>query len=281
MTAIEAAGPLARGRVRQALWGLARLLRAVGVCVLGGMAAGALVGGAGSRLAMRASGAMTDAGGRTLVTENGNILGRFTVDGTGFLVAFGVLAFGVVGGVSYAAARAWLAPTRRRGLVFGGLLLAAYGMVTLEARNVDFTRFGRPTVNVVLFASLYLLFGIVAVAAADRLERAVPALPPSRRLGLRGVLAVLPALGAGAFGTGLLLVLTRATMAGSFRGDPRDAGFALGIAVFVAVVWAAAIGSRVRVRWPASGRWAAVVVAVPVVGGAIVTIREVAAILGS
>src|SRR5207248_3256002 len=85
-----------------------RLLRTGTVGMLGGMAAGALVGGFGGRLMMRVLAATSGDGAQGLLTEADERIGRITTDGTiGILIFVGV-AGGVVGGLLYVVLRRWL-----------------------------------------------------------------------------------------------------------------------------------------------------------------------------
>ncbi len=160
------------------IWRLLRFARAVGVGALSGIAAG-LIGGAGARVAMRISGALTGPECVRLVTENGNDCGVITGGGTAFLVIFGAMAFGAAGGVLYASLRPWLAGLgRRRGLVFGLALFAIAGTSIVDSGNDDFQRFGTPAVNVLVFFLLFPLFGLAVANFHDRVDRRFPNFPP-------------------------------------------------------------------------------------------------------
>src|SRR5688572_9773063 len=101
------------------------LMREIGIAGLAGALAGVLVGGLGSRVAMRISGAMTDSALVGLArTDNGNILGDITFGGTLALVIFVGFIPGVLAGLFYAATQPWLRPLGRwAGLAFGMALL--------------------------------------------------------------------------------------------------------------------------------------------------------------
>lgn len=163
----------------RSFWRLAdALLRPAGAGVAAGIAAG-LVGAGGSRVAMRIVGAASDPC-RGLVTENGNPCGVFTAEGTiGLIVFVGIFA-GVGGGALYAAYAPWLRGLgRRRGLVFGLLLLAGLGFTVFQPDNADFERFANPVTNIATFAVLFPLFGVIVAPVADAIERRLPHLPPS------------------------------------------------------------------------------------------------------
>ena len=151
------------------------VLQSIGIGVVVGFLAGVVVGGIGSRIAMYISGLLTDpAVCPFLLTGNGFRCGVFTVSGTVALLVTGAFG-GIFGGLIYAAVRPWVpgSSKRRRGLIFGTALLAAAGPAVIDANNVDFRRFGPPTVNVAMYAVLYPLFGLMLVPLYERLERFV------------------------------------------------------------------------------------------------------------
>lgn len=147
-------------------------LRLVGSAGFAGALVGLLVAGVGGRVAMRISGALTDPALAGQETANGNLLGAITFGGTAALVVFVGLFAGVLGGVAWAALRPWFAPLGRwRGLAFGlyGLGLAGSGVIDMN--NFDFQRFGPVALNIALFASLFVLFGLLVVPVERRVEQ--------------------------------------------------------------------------------------------------------------
>ena len=102
------------------------------VFVAGGLA-GLLVGGLGSRVAMRIAALTARHVAQGLTTEAGATVGRITLEGTVFLVLFAGVGSALVGTAFYPTTRAWL-PRRRwvRGLAFGGLELAVFGTTLLD-----------------------------------------------------------------------------------------------------------------------------------------------------
>lgn len=185
------------------------VLREAGLAAVAGGLAGILIGGIGSRVAMRISGAMSDPDMvGSARTANGNILGAVTAEGTLALVFFGGLLPGLLGGLIYVAARPWLRPLGRwGGLAYGLVLLAAVGSSVLEPFNIDFRKFGSPQLNVALFALLFPLFGIAIALLADVAERRVTETRTTstsallKIFGLVGVVLVLLFFGPSAVGS--------------------------------------------------------------------------------
>ena len=145
------------------------------VFVAGGLA-GLLVGGLGSRVAMRIAALTARDVAQGLTTEAGATVGRITLGGTVFLVLFAGVGSALVGTAFYLTTRAWL-PRRRwvRALAFGGLELAVFGTTLLDPGNPDFTILGRPLLNVLLFGSLFVLHGVVLVMLGEPCGRVVMA----------------------------------------------------------------------------------------------------------
>ncbi|MGH2679958.1 MAG: hypothetical protein ACRDG8_05665 [Actinomycetota bacterium] len=175
---------------------VAAWLRETAIVVVGCGIAGILVGGIGSRLAMRLA-AIAAPEARGMVTENGNVVGDITVGGTfGLLVIAGV-GSAIVGAAAALVLRPWL-PRRTvaRGLVFGGFLLPLGGGVVVDAGNADFSILGDDLLNVTVLSMLFVAFGLVAAGTIGILEGRVPpaaALTPRRwGLSMLCALAVVP-----------------------------------------------------------------------------------------
>jgi hypothetical protein len=143
------------------------------VFVAGGLA-GLLVGGLGSRVAMRIAALAARGGAQGLTTEAGATVGRITLEGTVFLVLFAGVGSALVGTPFYLTTRAWLPrPRWVRALAFGGLELAVFGTTLLDPGNPDFTILGQPLLNVLLFGSLFVLHGVVLVMLVGPCGRVV------------------------------------------------------------------------------------------------------------
>lgn len=144
---------------------LASTFAALATSLYAGLAVGLVTLGVGLRLAMRVSMLAAGESARGRLTDNGNLIGEVTLDGTGFLLLAGT-ALGGVFGVAHLVARRWLpasgsAPTR--GLVFGvALLLVTRGLFVDDA-NHDFALLEPRALNVVMYAALPLLFAAAFV----------------------------------------------------------------------------------------------------------------------
>jgi hypothetical protein len=151
---------------------LAGVLRPLVHAGIAGALAGLFVGGIGGRIVMRLS---AIAGGPDVVgtiTENGNVIGEFTAEGTLGLLFFGGLLSGIAGGVILAIVAPWFRWAGAvRGLVFGVFVLAVAGRTVIDASNVDFAILQPAWLNVLMFSTLFLLSGGTAVFLFDRLER--------------------------------------------------------------------------------------------------------------
>ena len=152
--------------------------------LLGGIAAGVTVIGAGGRLAMRllAATAGDDAQGR--ITEADEVVGEITADGTiGFVVFNGVFG-GVVLGVLWLVLRRFLPPGRVGGLAFGLGLLVVLGTTVdpLRSENPDFDVVGPGWLAVVVFTAMALAFGLTMQGMVHRLSRWLPLPSRDRRV---------------------------------------------------------------------------------------------------
>lgn len=155
--------------------GVAGVYRSIGVTVIAGLLAGFLAG-VGARVVMRIAGVLTVDQNRGLLTENDAAVGVITVGGTIVLGLLGAAA-GVAGAILYLAVRSALPWTGwRRGVVFGGALLAVFGFVVMDPSNPDYRLFGPAWLNVGTFSSIYLIFGALFVPLVERVDGRVPKL---------------------------------------------------------------------------------------------------------
>ena len=142
------------------------------------------------------------------ITDAEEVVGVISADGTVFLIFLGG-AFGAFGGLVYMGARRWLADAGPwRGLAFGLVLLAMFGWAIIEADNPDFDRFGNHTLNIAMFAALFIIFGALLPPLIDRVERGLPraSLRPSGLGALAAygfaIVVTLPMIGGIASGSG-------------------------------------------------------------------------------
>lgn len=147
-----------------------RFARPLGVLASGnaaGAIAGLIVGGVGSRLAMRIL-ALTSPDAQGAMTEAQAVVGEISLGGTLFLLVAGIV-LGMGGGLAYVALRRWL-PSRGTGFIFGLLTLAVSGRFLVDPDNVDFIVLGPSLLSVAMFASLPVLFGLLVVPLQATLE---------------------------------------------------------------------------------------------------------------
>ena len=179
-------------------WTAPRLIHLARMTVVGvvtGAIAGLLVGGVGSRIAMRISAIADGDFIQGLKTENGNLVRDFTVDGTVELLVFGGLFPGVFGGLIYMAVRRWLPGSRQwgwHGLLFGLLLFVVLGSAVIEGDNRDFSRFGPTALNLFMFALLFPLFGLLVALLAGPVSHWLTAASGHRRLAIIAYLILIP-----------------------------------------------------------------------------------------
>jgi hypothetical protein len=249
-----------------------RVDRLLAIGVIAGFGAG-FVGGIGVRLAMRVAGMLTIPANQGLLTDNGNVVGQITLDGTLFL-AFFAGAIGVLGGLLYVAVRSRLPGTGvRRGLVYGGLLLATFGFIVMDKNNPDYRLFGPPGVNVGTFSSVYILFGLVVAPLADWLDRRIPIWPRVRPLGFRGIAGyvVLAPLGV----IGFVVIVVGAIGAGGMTG------LLFGGLIAVSTL-SPIVRRRVRsTRLPRPALAGRLLLAAPSLIGLVLTVRAIVGILGA
>ena len=139
-----------------------------------GGAAGVLVGGIGTRIAMRIAAMTARDGAQGLTTEAGATIGRITFEGTAFLVVAVGIGAALVGTAFYLATLPWL-PRRLtlRATAFGCLELVVFGTVLLDPANPDFTILGRPLLDVFVLGSLVVLHGVAIVMLVEPSGRLV------------------------------------------------------------------------------------------------------------
>ena len=107
-----------------------------------------------------------------IATEAGNRVGDITVSGTLELVIFVGLFSGIFGALAYLFTEPWLQWAGRwRTLLFAVGLLVAASPVAIDPENVDFAILRNRPLNVAMFASLFLAFGLLMGPLVHFIER--------------------------------------------------------------------------------------------------------------
>jgi hypothetical protein len=155
-----------------------RLLALVRQVFRGGLAAtiAAVVWlGIGLRVAMRVS-ALLNPDARGVLTENENVVGEITADGTIGLVVFVGVFGGFVLGLCWVIVREWLPGEGvQRAVLAGGLVAIVGGPAVVVANNPDFQLLDPPLLHIVMFVALFGLAGATTALLDDRLEGRLPA----------------------------------------------------------------------------------------------------------
>lgn len=162
------------GVVVEAGWTLKNFARLVAIGTFAGLIAGLTAGGLGARLAMRISAVAAGPAMQGKITAAENVVGRVTAGNTAFVVVVGGMV-GILGGLLYMGLRRWLPGTGAgKGLMYGLVLLLMAGSAVIQGTNPDFGRLGSPALNISIFASLFILFGMIVAPLAERLDRSFP-----------------------------------------------------------------------------------------------------------
>lgn len=232
---------------------------------LAGILAGILVGGVGGRIVMSAA-AVLNPQATGLRTENGELVGAFTLNGTLALITFGGLLGGAVAGVVWVVVSPWIPGTGvRRAALVTLIAVALGGFILIEADNPDFIILGRFEAPIVgMLVALVALVGSGTAWLDGWFERHLPRPGADPRL---------QALGYGAIavvGLPFALLTLRTYLDPTVADDPPvGVGWAL-VATGAATItwWAARIATGRSERPPAllaAGRIA--LVAAVILGG--------------
>lgn len=169
-----------------------------------GFLCGALIGGAGGRLAMFVLRLTSDDSVRGLQTDDEFTIGEFTLD-TVFLIGFAAV-LGAVGGLLYLAGREWL-PRQARPAMSGLLFGTLGGALVIEPGGIDFTVVEPHWLAVAMFIALPALYGAALGAAIERsTDRAASRASGEGRRRWLGVLPLGLILVGGPFGVAALLL---------------------------------------------------------------------------
>ncbi len=193
---------------------------------MAGLIMGIVVGGLGGRLVMMVVALLNrDAFGRR--TENGELVGAFSVNGTLALIFFGGLAAGMVAAVVWVIVGPWVpwsGPRRR--LLAMPIAVSIGAFMLVESTNRDFSIVGPTWLVLVLLLGLVATAGFAMAWLDEWLERRLPpAESGSRRARL--VYVAIAILGV----PGLLLTIAAFFSEGFATGPmPRGVGPALVVA---------------------------------------------------
>jgi hypothetical protein len=148
-----------------------RFVEGVRVLIVGGVPAGVILVGLGSRLAMLLLRLTSPDRVHGVSSDDGFTIGRVTVAGTYNLLTIGA-AVGIIGAVAYQMVAPWLiGPRWFRRLTTGLASAAVAGSMLIHADGVDFTLL-RPTwLAVGLFIALPGVFGALIGVAIDAVGR--------------------------------------------------------------------------------------------------------------
>lgn len=175
---------------------LAAVLREIARGGLAATLAGGLVGGLGGRLLMRVAALLNpDATGR--LTENGEVVGAITLNGTLALIVFGGLLGGMAAGIVWVVVSPWLPGRgRTRWLLAAGVTLALGGSFLVRSNNTDFLVLEPDPLLVALLLGLVALIGAATAWFDEQLERRLrrPGPNPWPSIGAYGLLVALGGL---------------------------------------------------------------------------------------
>jgi hypothetical protein len=139
--------------------------------VLSGLILGFFIGGVGSRLAMRALILTSPPGVRGMTSDDGFIIGRFTLSNTLGLVVLGTV-IGLLGGVAYLAMRRFLPPSMAGRSLCCALFYGLIGGANLvHSDGIDFRVLLPRWFAVALFVAIPTLFGALLPLLFERLHR--------------------------------------------------------------------------------------------------------------
>ncbi len=140
------------------------------VLIVAGISVGVLVAGVGSRLAMFVLRLTSPHSVRGIESDDGFIIGRFTLGGTYNLLILGAFV-GIIGAAAYRAVSPWLfGPGWFQRLTVAAGCGAVVGSMLVHGSGIDF-RFLKPLwLAVGLFVALPALFGVAMGIAVDRVS---------------------------------------------------------------------------------------------------------------
>ncbi len=171
MTAAELAPPGLSARAKADAGLMDRVVEPLRVLVVAGIATGVVVAGVGSRLAMFLLRLTSPDRVIGVTSDDGFIIGRFTLSGTYNLLHLGAVV-GVIGAGAYWLVAPWLiGPNWFRRLTVAAGSGAVVGSMLVHADGIDFTLLEPTWLAIGLFVALPAVFGAVLAVTVDRVAR--------------------------------------------------------------------------------------------------------------
>jgi hypothetical protein len=150
---------------------LLRFIEAMRVLIVGGIPAGVLLVGVGSRLAMLLLRVTSSSGVHGVVSDDGFVIGRVTVAGTYNLLLIGA-GVGILGAVAYRVVAPWLiGPTWFRRVTTGAAAAAVVGSILIHSDGIDFTLLKPTWLAIALFIALPGVFGTFIGSCVDAVSQ--------------------------------------------------------------------------------------------------------------
>jgi hypothetical protein len=148
-----------------------RFLEGLRVLVVGGISAGVILIGVGSRLAMLLLRVTSPGGVRGVKSDDGFIIGKVTLAGSYNLLLLGA-AFGIIGAAAYLVVAPWLiGPTWFRRLTTGLAAAVVVGSMLVHADGIDFTKLKPMWLAIGVFIALPGLFGALVGVVVDAVRK--------------------------------------------------------------------------------------------------------------
>ena len=143
--------------------------------LVAGIFTGVIVAGAGSRLAMLILRLTSPSSVRGRISDDGFIIGRFTLGGSYGLLLLGAVV-GLIGAAVYRSVAPWLlGPGWFRRLTVAASSGVVVGSMLVHDDGIDFHVLKPMWLAIGLFVALPVAFGLAIAAAVDRVAAARPA----------------------------------------------------------------------------------------------------------
>jgi hypothetical protein len=150
---------------------LGRIWETMRVLIVGGIPAGALIVGFGSRVAMFVLRITSPSTVDGVESDDGFIIGQVTLGGTYNLLQLGA-AVGIIGAGAYLLVAPWLiGPMWFRRLTTGAAAAVVAGSMLVHADGIDFTLLQPTWLAIGLFVALPGLFGTLIGISVDAVRR--------------------------------------------------------------------------------------------------------------